>query len=115
MDIQKIYQYKSAFDLIAKSIKDDEGNTIEVWYARELQQVLGYTRWENFVVAIGRAMESCKTLGVNVMIIFVRSRKWSNLAAVHSVKFKTSCSHDMPGVAKDGKSMQKATSKLPKK
>jgi len=66
MDIQKIYQYKSAFDLIAKSIKDDEGNTIEVWYARELQQVLGYTRWENFVVAIGRAMESCKTLAVNV-------------------------------------------------
>ena len=66
MDIQKIYQYKSAFDLIAKSIKDDEGNTIEVWYARELQQVLGYTRWENFTVAIGRAMESCKTLGVNV-------------------------------------------------
>ena len=66
MDIQKIYQYKSAFDLIAKSIKDDEGNTIEVWYARELQQVLGYARWENFVVAISRAMESCKTLGINV-------------------------------------------------
>ena len=66
MDIQKIYQYKSAFDLIAKSIKEDEGNTIEVWYERELQQVLGYTRWENFVVAIGRAMESCKTLAVNV-------------------------------------------------
>lgn len=66
MDIQKIYQYKSAFDLIAKSIKDDEGNAIEVWYARELQQVLGYARWENFVVTIGRAMESCKTLGVNV-------------------------------------------------
>ena len=66
MDIQKIQQYKSAFDLIAKSIKDDEGNTIEIWYARELQQVLGYSRWENFVVAIGRAMESCKTLGINV-------------------------------------------------
>ena len=66
MDIQKIQQYKSAFDLIAKRIKDDEGNTIEVWYARELQQVLGYSRWENFVVAIGRAIESCKTLGVNV-------------------------------------------------
>ena len=36
------------------------------WYARELQQVLGYARWENFVVAIGRAMESCKTLKINV-------------------------------------------------
>ncbi len=66
MDIQKIQQYKSAFDLIAKDIKDDEGNTIEVWYARELQQVLGYARWENFVVAIGRAMESCKTLGISI-------------------------------------------------
>ena len=66
MDMQKIHQNKLAFDMIAKSIKDDEGNTIEVWYARELQQVLGYTRWENFVVAIGRAMESCKTLGINV-------------------------------------------------
>ena len=66
MDIQKIQQYKSAFDLIAKDIKDDEGNSIEVWYARELQQVLGYARWENFAVAIGRAMESCKTLGVSI-------------------------------------------------
>ncbi len=66
MEKQKIQQYKSAFDLIEKNIKDDEGNSIEVWYARELQQVLGYSRWENFVVAIGRAMESCKTLGINV-------------------------------------------------
>ena len=41
MDIQKIHQYKSTFDAIAKEIKDDEGNAIEVWYARELQQVLG--------------------------------------------------------------------------
>ena len=66
MDIQKIQQYKNAFDLIAKEIKDDASNTIEVWYARELQQVLGYTRWENFVVAISRAIESCKTLKVSV-------------------------------------------------
>ena len=66
MDIQKIQQYKSTFDLIAKDIKDDEGNSIEVWYARELQQVLGYSRWENFIVTIGRAMESCKTLEINV-------------------------------------------------
>ena len=66
MDIQKIHQYKSAFDAIAKEIKDDEGNAIEVWYARELQQVLGYARWENFVVAVGRAVEACKTMGINV-------------------------------------------------
>lgn len=66
MDIQKIEQYKSAFDAIVKLIKDEDGNDIEVWYARELQTVLGYARWENFVVAIGRAIESCKTLRVSV-------------------------------------------------
>ncbi|MBR1644922.1 MAG: hypothetical protein IJ684_06110 [Bacteroidales bacterium] len=70
MDIQKIQQYKSAFDLIAKEIKDDEGNAVEVWYARELLQVLGYARWENSVVAIGRVMGTCKTLGVNVYDYF---------------------------------------------
>ena len=66
MDIQKIQQYKTAFDQIAKTVKDDDDNAIEVWYARELQEVLGYARWENFIGAIGRAIESCKTLGVNI-------------------------------------------------
>ena len=66
MDIQKIEQYKSAFDAIVRLVKDEDGNDIEVWYARELQKVLGYARWENFIVAIGRAIESCKTLGVGI-------------------------------------------------
>ena len=76
----KIEEYKSVFDLIAKSINDDEGNTIEVGYARELQQVLGYARWENFVVAIGRAIESCKTLGINVDDHFRETTKMIALA-----------------------------------
>ena len=37
MDIQKIQFYKSSFDLIAKTIKDDDNRDVEVWYARELQ------------------------------------------------------------------------------
>ena len=66
MDIQKVNQYKNAFDAIAQSIADESGEHIEVWYARELQNVLGYARWENFVVAINRAMESCKTQNINM-------------------------------------------------
>ena len=66
MDIQKIQQYKYDFDAITNGISDDDGNAIEVWYARELQMVLGYARWENFVGAIGRAMEACKTLGISI-------------------------------------------------
>lgn len=38
---------------------------IEVWYARELQELLGYARWENFAVAIQRAITSCNSNGGN--------------------------------------------------
>ena len=66
MDIQKINLYKSNFDAIAQSVKDESNESIEVWYARELQRVLGYARWENFTVAINRAMESCKTQNIKI-------------------------------------------------
>ncbi len=65
MDIQKINQYKSIFDSIVRKILDDNNEEMEVWYARELQTVLGYARWENFAVAIERAIESCKSQGIN--------------------------------------------------
>jgi DNA-damage-inducible protein D len=66
MDIQRINQYKSSFDFIAKEIIDDNGESVEVWYARELQVLLGYARWENFVEAVNRAIDSCKTQAVSV-------------------------------------------------
>ena len=59
-------QYKNSFDSIAKCIEGEHGESIEVWYARELQSILGYARWENFAVVIGRAIESCNTQGINV-------------------------------------------------
>lgn len=67
MDKQSILQYKSAFDTIATYIESDNGKEkIEVWFARELQEVLGYARWENFQSAINRAVASCNTQGINV-------------------------------------------------
>ena len=67
MDKKLILQYKSSFDSIVRHIEsNDNQGQVEVWYARELQTVLGYVRWENFLVAIGRALESCKTQGVFV-------------------------------------------------
>lgn len=54
MDIQRINQHTSAFNEITHHIESDNGNEkVEVWFARELQSVLGYARWENFMVAIG--------------------------------------------------------------
>lgn len=67
MDLQRINQHKKAFDEIMHIIKsDDEKEEVEVWFARELQAVLGYARWENFQVAISRALESCKSQNINI-------------------------------------------------
>jgi len=67
MDKQRIIQYQSDFDKIAHFINNEDNNEqVEVWFARELQVLLGYARWENFLVAIYRAVDSCKTQGINV-------------------------------------------------
>ena len=67
MDKRHIMQYKTSFDGIAHFINSDEGNEqVEIWFARELQVLLGYARWENFLVAIQRAVDSCKSQNVNV-------------------------------------------------
>ena len=67
MDKLRIIQYQSDFDKIAHFINDEDNSEhVEVWFARELQILLGYARWENFVVAIHRAVDSCKTQSINV-------------------------------------------------
>lgn len=67
MDKIRIGQLKTVFDQIAHHINsDDDTEQVEVWFARELQNILGYARWENFIVAIQRAVDSCKTQSVSV-------------------------------------------------
>lgn len=39
---------------------------VECWSARELQQLLGYTQWRNFVNTIDKAKESCQNAGESV-------------------------------------------------
>ncbi len=81
MDKKIIIQYKSAFDSIATYIESDNGNEqVEVWFARDLQKVLGYARWENFQTAINRAVESCNTQGINVDDHFREVTKMITLA-----------------------------------
>ena len=81
MDIISINQHKQTFDGIMHFIKSDDGKEqVEVWFARELQPVLGYARWENFLVAINRAVESCKTQNINVDDHFREVTKMITLA-----------------------------------
>ncbi len=39
---------------------------VEFWSARELQSILGYSRWENFVNAINKAKIACENADSNV-------------------------------------------------
>ncbi len=42
-------------------------NGIEFWYARDLQHLLGYTKWDNFVKVINKAKTSCEASGNNIL------------------------------------------------
>lgn len=61
MNIEQIHRMQSDFDSLAQALPGD--GSIEFWFARDLQEPLGYARWENFMTAIQRAMESCETTG----------------------------------------------------
>ncbi len=52
-------------------VQDD----IEFWFARDLQNLLGYTEWRNFTKVIEKAKESCKTSNHAILDHFVDANK----------------------------------------
>jgi len=54
---------KSTIAKLHKSFEEYayEQNGVEYWLARELQELLSYADWRNFLNAIDKAKESCKT------------------------------------------------------
>lgn len=62
MDREQIQRMRNQFDAIVRTVPDEK---IEFWFARDLQEPLGYARWENFLAAVKRAIESCETTGYN--------------------------------------------------
>jgi DNA-damage-inducible protein D len=56
---------KEILSKLTKSFEDyvNETDGIEFWFARNLQVLLGYSKWENFVNVIKKAKEACKNSG----------------------------------------------------
>lgn len=68
--------------LLAQTLDDirhQNGN--EYWYARDLWQLLGYARWSNFLPAVERAKESCRTSGFVVEDHFLGVQKMVDLGS----------------------------------
>ena len=64
---------KETFIKLNKSFEESayEEDGVEYWLARELQILLGYSDWRNFINAVEKAKESCKTIGEAVLDHFV--------------------------------------------
>jgi len=74
MEKETISKLNKTFE---ESAYEQEG--VEYWLARELQELLGYTDWRNFLNAVEKAKESCKTTGEAVSDHFVDVNKMIGL------------------------------------
>ncbi|WP_339888933.1 DNA damage-inducible protein D [uncultured Flavobacterium sp.] len=70
MEKDTIFKLNKSFEEYAY-----EQDGVEYWLARELQELLGYMDWRNFLNAINKAKESCLTTGEAISDHFVDVNK----------------------------------------
>lgn len=56
-------------------------NGIEFWFARDIQHLLGYTEWRNFLKVIVKAKTSCEATGNQILDHFVDINKMVKLGS----------------------------------
>jgi DNA-damage-inducible protein D len=69
----KTEEIKQLFSQFEAAVAEIEG--VECWSARELQALLGYSKWENFEKVIQKAKDACKNAGEEIAHHFPDIRK----------------------------------------
>ena len=72
MDKNTIVRLTDSFNAIVQHVSDTD---VEFWYARDLQEILGYTEWRNFLKVIEKAKEAVENSGAVVQNHFVDANK----------------------------------------
>ena len=62
MELTLINSLTSEFELASHKTQED----IEFWFARDLQHLLGYTKWDNFKNVILKAKTACEVSGYDI-------------------------------------------------
>ncbi len=78
MDKEIIVQLHGSFE---KNAQKDTETGLEFWFARDLQKLLGYSKWENFAKVIEKAKIACKTAGFDSTDHFPDIRKMVSLGS----------------------------------
>lgn len=77
MNSESIQELTSTFEAHAQQTEAG----IEYWLARDLQPLLGYTQWRNFLSIIGKAKTACERSGRQVADHFADVSKMVDLGS----------------------------------
>src|SRR5690606_15394505 len=75
----KSEEIKNLFEQFENAAAELEG--VECWSARELQTLLGYSKWENFEKVIQQAKDACKNAGEEITYHFPDIRKMVSIGS----------------------------------
>jgi DNA-damage-inducible protein D len=65
MKTEEIKELFTQFEAVASEL-----DGVECWSARELQKLLGYSQWRNFLNTVDKAKDSCKNAGEDITYHF---------------------------------------------
>lgn len=77
MKIEIIQSLTNNFESYAKQTE----NGVEFWLARDLQNLLGYEKWDNFKSVISKAKTACEVSGHKVLDHFAEAGKMVELGS----------------------------------